>query len=372
MVAFCWAILIVSTYWLCSAISGANSHAPAIIIIVESIAGAIFLIVSNSKIMNKLSFVKRMLNQRNDDIKTLAAILSRTNAAMIIASPCGHVRWVNETFEDMTGLSNAQIKNHKFLEFMTGKKTSKTAIDHIFTNIKKGKAICQEISIYSQTGRRTWVQVNLNPVYSDSGELDRFIIIMNEINDLKKREKKLIHHVTHDQLTKIANRVMFNQELDLAVNDYNKAEINFGVLFIDLDGFKPINDTHGHEAGDQVLQIAAKRMKACVREADTAARMGGDEFTILLNDLQSPSDAVTTAYRVLHSLERPIQTTCGEVAISASIGIALSDQPNITADGILESADQAMYEAKRAGKRQAFIIRHTGNETAIKLATIPR
>ena len=322
--------------------------------------------------MNKLALTKAMLKQRSEDTKTLATILSRTNAAMVIASPCGHVRWVNETFEQLTGLSNAQIKNHKFLDFMTGAKTSSSALDHIFSNIEKGNAICQEISIYSQEGRRSWVQVNLNPVYSDLGELDRFIIIMNEINDLKKREKKLIHRVTHDQLTKIANRVMFNQELDLAVTDYNKAEINFGVLFIDLDGFKPINDTHGHEAGDQVLQIAAKRMKACVREADTAARMGGDEFTILLNDLQSPSDAVTTAYRVLHSLERPIQTSCGEVSISASIGIALSDQPDITAEGILESADQAMYEAKRAGKRQAFIIRHTGNKTAIKLATIPR
>lgn len=366
-----WTLGIFASYCWALSDSAQDSWVPATLITAEAVIGAIMLVLFSSRMTDKLCKASTIIRRRAEEVRQLTRMLSKTSAAMLITDAHGRATWVNEAFIKLTGLNELQIRNTVFMEYLLGEKTCDCAVEKIYQHMEEATEVCLDIAIYSTEQKRTWVQLELNPVFSDQGLLDQFVVVMTEITELKSREKSLIHRVTHDQLTRIPNRCMFKDKLELAVNDFRKGGVNFGVLFLDLDGFKPINDTHGHEVGDQVLKIAAKRMEACIREEDVAARMGGDEFTILLNDLHTTADAIHTAYRVLQHIERPIQTTAGKVEISTSIGIALSDQADLTAEGIMESADQAMYHAKRAGKKRAFIIQHAGNKTAIRSAKFP-
>jgi diguanylate cyclase (GGDEF)-like protein len=154
---------------------------------------------------------------------------------------------------------------------------------------------------------------------------------------------------TTDALTGLRNRRSFERELKGSTG--NRSTDASGVIFLDLDGFKEVNDTHGHQAGDEVLKETAHRLVHCVRDIDTVARLGGDEFTILLRGVQSAEDAIVVADRVLASMRRPIELSSGTaVTTTPSVGIALALEPGLDAVRLLHDADAAMYAAKRAGK----------------------
>ncbi len=164
---------------------------------------------------------------------------------------------------------------------------------------------------------------------------------------------ELSHRVVHDPLTGAANRVLVNDRLAHAVARVHRAECSMGVLFIDVDDFKLINDGLGHGVGDLVLTSIAERLSACVRPTDTVGRFGGDEFVIVCEDLADEAGALDIADRVLEALEMPFPTPSGELSLSASIGVATCGVHNpMDPDSLLRAADRAMYRAKMEGKSQ--------------------
>jgi diguanylate cyclase (GGDEF)-like protein len=166
----------------------------------------------------------------------------------------------------------------------------------------------------------------------------------------KQLEKEVTQLAFFDTLTQLPNRRLFNDRFSQSLTRAKRAQASLALMFIDLDKFKPINDTHGHETGDWVLQTVARRIEGALRASDTAARVGGDEFLALLPDLKTSDDALGVAEKIRLALEQPFVTQSGVTLLaSASIGIAIFPDHAQSGDDLLRLGDQAMYEAKNSG-----------------------
>ena len=169
------------------------------------------------------------------------------------------------------------------------------------------------------------------------------------------QEERIRYQAYHDSLTGLPNRASFAEHLDEAMRRAKRAGWPLALLFLDLDNFKRVNDSLGHDAGDRLLRVAAERIRRAVREADMLFRMGGDEFTVLLEDVRGPEEAAMVASRVLEAMAEPLQLQHHEISVTASIGIALYPRDDVVAERLLKSADTAMYRAKELGRnRYAF------------------
>ncbi len=170
------------------------------------------------------------------------------------------------------------------------------------------------------------------------------------VHDLQLREEQLRHLAFHDPLTGLANRALFHDRVQHAINGQAREGNSIGVLYIDLDGFKEVNDSRGHAAGDALLTSIGQRLRTCARPSDTVARLGGDEFAILIEHLREPQSATTLADRVIDALSEPIEVGGGPVRVGASVGVAVREPGGEGASEVLREADTAMYAAKVQGK----------------------
>jgi len=171
-----------------------------------------------------------------------------------------------------------------------------------------------------------------------------------DLEERKRVELSIRHMAHHDALTGLPNRTLFRDRLTHAMAQADRYHQRLAVLFLDLDRFKAINDTLGHNVGDQLLKIAAERLRSCVRDCDTVARLGGDEFTVIVDDIMEVQDAAVVAQKILDILSQPFNLHGHEVFISVSIGITLYPTDDESADNLLRNADSAMYRAKEYGR----------------------
>ena len=173
---------------------------------------------------------------------------------------------------------------------------------------------------------------------------------LNTTQRLKEAYAEMAHLANHDVLTGLSNRRLFDELLEQTINSAERDNVSSAMLYLDLDGFKKVNDSFGHHEGDKLLVTVAERIKSSVRKADSIARIGGDEFAIILRNTSSHSDIKTIAEKILASLEQPIQLSDNKTRISASIGITLIPQDGIDPDIIMANADLALYECKKLGR----------------------
>jgi diguanylate cyclase (GGDEF)-like protein/PAS domain S-box-containing protein len=177
-----------------------------------------------------------------------------------------------------------------------------------------------------------------------------FIGIIRDITERKQAEEKIAHLAHHDYLTGLPNRALFLDRLQRAISLARRGQYRAAVLYLDLDGFKQINDTLGHAAGDRLLQEVAQRLKDSVRSSDTVARVGGDEFTFVLNNVGERENVSITAERVIKALSRPVDLCGTSCQVGASLGISLFPDDSEEAESLLHEADEAMYAVKQNGK----------------------
>jgi len=168
--------------------------------------------------------------------------------------------------------------------------------------------------------------------------------------ELAEQRKILDHQAHYDALTKLPNRILFHDRVDQAIEKAKRKHLKFALLFIDLDHFKEINDSLGHDVGDEILKTVSKRLEEAVRKEDTVARLGGDEFTVVLEDLKEPQDASFITGKILHFLSESIQVNDNVLYVSSSIGISIYPDDGIAYDNLLKYADSAMYKAKDEGR----------------------
>ena len=191
----------------------------------------------------------------------------------------------------------------------------------------------------------------VKPILDDQEEVEYVICISKEITSRKIIEEKLKRNALYDYLTGLANRLLFADRLRFSIIQAKRKAGKIALMFIDLDNFKPVNDTHGHEAGDLLLKYAAKRIKNCTRESDTVGRIGGDEFVVLLPSIDKAQEALKVAEKIRNEINKPFELSgFPPIHISSSIGVALYPEHGSNATRLTKSADVAMYLAKEKGR----------------------
>ena len=196
--------------------------------------------------------------------------------------------------------------------------------------------------------------IELTTSCNTSDEDTFYTMIIRDITDSKKHQEDLKHQAYFDQLTDIPNRTLFLDRAENAINQAKRSNEGLAIIFIDLDEFKEINDTLGHEAGDVMLKTLSKRFVNSARNTDTVARRGGDEFTILMPRIKNVEDAAILAERILESNKEGIQISNKSIYPKTSIGISVFPDDGDTIEILIQNADQAMYHAKESGKNQYF------------------
>ena len=201
-----------------------------------------------------------------------------------------------------------------------------------------------------EDGRVNWTLTSKLPLHDEAGKVVGLMGITREINELKQTEIDLQDLATHDSLTGLPNRYLMMDRLQRILLQAKRSDTIVGVLFIDLDGFKAVNDAYGHDFGDLVLRAVAERLVTSVRSSDTVARIGGDEFVVILDTLDKVEHAPVVAANVRRNLARPMTLERRRLKVTVSVGISLRPQNGSEAEVLLRAADYAMYLAKKGGK----------------------
>lgn len=199
-------------------------------------------------------------------------------------------------------------------------------------------------------GDTRWVSLSGRPIFDADGKFKGYRGIGKDVTDSKFAEERISYLAYHDDLTTLPNRSSFSRFLNHGIRDAHRDGSGLAVLFIDLDRFKNINDTLGHEGGDLLLQEIGERLKQCVRQSDTVARLGGDEFVVLLEDLGNPERVAVIASKLLSDIARPFDIHGQEIRVTASVGISMYPEDGIDEQTLMKRADMAMYHAKQEGK----------------------
>jgi diguanylate cyclase (GGDEF)-like protein/PAS domain S-box-containing protein len=257
--------------------------------------------------------------------------------------------YVNAAFERITGYSRSETlgRNCRMLQ---GEETDSVTLNQLREGIAKQREVHVVIRNYRKSGAMFWNDLYISPVRDENGQVSHFIGVQNDISEQREYQAQLTHNANHDSLTGLPNRLLLSQRLEQASILTRRYQRYLAVLFIDLDDFKPINDTLGHEVGDFILIEVAKRLEDELRPWDTVARFGSDEFVVLLPDLAHESDVVQVVERLLQRLSPPYWYRGSELRITASIGIAINDGSEEKPRKLIQRADLAMYKAKRRGR----------------------
>jgi diguanylate cyclase (GGDEF)-like protein/PAS domain S-box-containing protein len=199
-------------------------------------------------------------------------------------------------------------------------------------------------------GSIVWFESTSRAIVGDDGAISEVVSVSRDISERRRAEEQIEYQAYHDALTGLPNRLLFRDRLTIALAHAKRQHTPLVVMFLDLDRFKNVNDTLGHSLGDGLLRVVAERLRSVLREGDTIARMGGDEFTVLLSDLHHDSDAAKIAQKLLETVAQPVRVEGHELYLTTSIGIALFPNDGDTAELLLKNADSAMYRAKEVGR----------------------
>lgn len=280
-----------------------------------------------------------------------AAVFENTNEGVIITDKDANIVAINQSFTEITGYTSEEVigKNPKLLK---SGRHDHAFYQTIWASIQEKGQWKGEIWNRRKNGEVYPQWLNISVVKNDQSEVINYVAVFSDISTLKQSEEQLEHLATHDTLTTLPNRLLFNDRLEHALEHAKRHGTKVSLLYMDLDNFKGINDSFGHPFGDRLLQVVADRLMTCVRSEDTVARLGGDEFTIITEDIFHSHDAAVVAHRVLDSLSKPIALEGHEIFTTASIGISLYPDHGNDVHVLMKNADTAMYHAKKLGRNK--------------------
>ena len=297
-----------------------------------------------------IGIVRDIAERRALETRTgqLASAVEQTADSIVITDREGVIEYVNPAFERTTGYSAREAVGRRPSLVKSGLHDD-AFYRRLWRTLEAGQSFhdvfinrCKDGSIYYE-------EKSISPLRDPRGHITHYVSAGRDITERMRTQERLHFLAHHDALTELPNRVLFTDRLAHALAQARRRAGTLAVLFLDLDRFKVINDTLGHDVGDRLLQEIARRLRGCLREGDTIARLGGDECGILLEDLAGPADVSLVADKILAALHGPVRLDEHELHVTASLGIALYPGDGEDARTLLKHADVAMYRAKAAG-----------------------
>lgn len=278
-----------------------------------------------------------------------AQVVENASEGVMITDQDFRVLDINRAFSEITGYSPGDILGESAIPLLSGRQ-GEDAFRRIWGDVKNSGSWQGELWDRRKNGEVYPKWLSISAVKDDLNSAINYTIVFADISKVKEAEEHLYRLAHFDSLTGLANRRYFRDRLDSAIAQSKRARRVLGLMFVDLDSFKMVNDNLGHSAGDQLLQTAAQRLRESVRESDTVSRIGGDEFTVILPDLHSAREVAPIAEKVLAKIGEPMTIEGQELTVSASIGVAVYPDDGENADTLLQYADTAMYRIKQGGK----------------------
>nr|WP_256369091.1 sensor domain-containing diguanylate cyclase [Duganella vulcania] len=271
---------------------------------------------------------------------------------MLIVDRSSRTVWANHAYERLVGSALDEIRGAVPGLLHTDRRR-KELFRNLFQTVFEGGTWVGELFAAAKDKAPRPFECVVTPLQDGLGRSSHFLVAMHDVSVLRSAIEQMSYNAHHDALTGLANRPMLQSVLAHAISHALRSRTLCALLFIDLDGFKAVNDEHGHHVGDGLLIEVAQRLQRAVREADTVCRLAGDEFAIVLDEIAAPAGAVVIANKILELLSRPMTIDGRSVTVGASIGIAIIPHAGDSVAAALRNADAAMYSAKRSGKNRA-------------------
>lgn len=290
--------------------------------------------------------------QTEQKLHLAANVFSHAREGIVIAAPSGTIVDVNDSFVRLTGFSRDEVlgKNPSLLKSGRHDETFYTAL---WASLRTKGHWYGEIWNRRKNGETFVAMQTISAIRDSQGNILQYVGLFSDITELKEHEKQLEHMAYYDVLTGLPNRALLSDRLHQSMIQEQRRGMRLAVVYLDLDGFKAVNDRYGHRTGDRLLIELSQRMKQTLREGDTFARLGGDEFVAVLLDVLDHATCTPTLNRLLAAAAQPLLIGEVELQVSASLGVTLYPQEEaVDADQLLRQADQAMYQAKQAGRNR--------------------
>lgn len=303
------------------------------------------------------------------DLRMAATVFEHSTSAILITDPAGYIVQANEAFSRVSGYAVTDVLD-QLPSMLTVDEQQEAHLHYVLKQLHQRGTWEGEVWLKRRSGEHYPAWVGITAVLDDEGDLASYVCFFTDISERKASEQRIHRLAYYDALTHLPNRTLFQDRLHTALQQAERQKAWVVLMFLDLDRFKPINDSLGHAAGDRMLKDMAERLLDCVHDDDTVARMGGDEFTLLLQPKATRelalNRAIHVAEQILASLVRPFVLENREFFVTASIGIALSPQDGGELSQLMKNADTAMYHAKERGKNNFQFYQADMNASALE------
>ncbi|WP_455755900.1 PAS domain S-box protein [Sulfurimonas sp.] len=326
-------------------------------------AGNIFPVEVNANYIEykgkeyNLAFVKDISERKitEEKLKLSASVFTNTHEGILITDKDNIIVDTNEAFTTITGFSKDDVIGEKPNILKSGRNTPEF-YSELWTSLLKEGVWKGELYNRKKNGEEYVEIATISVVYNDNKEIQNFISIFTDITLEKQQQQELEHNAYYDALTNLPNRVLFADRMNQAIAHAIRTKQLIAVAYIDIDGFKQVNDSYGHDIGDKLLILLAEKMTNLLRENDTVSRIGGDEFISLFVDIKNKENIENLLNRLIDTIAEPISIDNCPINVSASVGVTFYPQKNrLEADQIIRQSDQAMYSAKESGKNKYII-----------------
>ncbi len=284
-------------------------------------------------------------------MRRAALVYAHTSEAMVVTDPHGIVQDLNPAFTSITGYEPHEVIGRR-LNMISSGRHDRDFYQTMWASLKKTGSWSGDIYNLRKNGEEFVERLTITTSYNEDGSVNSYIGLFTDVTKLRQREATIWRQAHYDHLTQLPNRQMFQESLLCAIDESRRAEKIFALVFLDLDFFKEVNDTFGHDEGDELLRQVAARLQSCVRSTDLVARLGGDEFVLILHDIKNQEAAETVCHKILESIAKPYHLANNTVQISVSAGVTFYPDDGLDGTALLKHADLAMYAAKEKGRNQ--------------------
>lgn len=305
----------------------------------------------NGTVLGFFALITNITRRREAEaaIRLSASVFEATTEGIMVTDTNAVIVSVNPAFTSITGYTSEEIVGQNASVLKSGRHDA-AFFSGMYQELQAAKLWKGEVWSKRKDGSIFLQRLCISSICEENGEVSRFVGVCADITEQWNKEQ-LVHHIAfHDALTGLPNRSLLMERLAQLIAMSAREPRRIALMFLDLDGFKLVNDTWGHEMGDQVLKIASARLLGLIRQTDTVARIGGDEFVILLDNPESREDIVKIASRVIEEINLPMSLDGKNARVGTSIGIAFYAKEVVSPQELLKNADEAMYQAKAAGK----------------------